>query len=318
MYRVIEIADKPDVTLEEVEQATEYYREALALFPQSREYEQERAELQRVAVNLLANEFYIAALDLVESQNYSIQAAEEALSLLRKASNIGSGSPAIADEINLLQLYLTALNNFNNRRWDDAITALEELNRDEPAYADGMVQYLLYESYLGQGDTLLNFAEYTDARAVYELAETFAWGDSGNTLRLFQVEIRVGYALRRLSLTEQAAEFFRFAADQVSFGQKLTSEYPDTLEAYNGAVAAINSGDYWNAARLYEIAFENLDPIYAYKTITVGRGDILAQIAFREGSTIGAILIANESLGDSLVVRSQQEILVPYLIEDQN
>lgn len=318
MYLVLETADKPDVTNEEVEEATEYYQKARAIFPQNRELAEERAELQRQVSSLLTNKLFINAKELVESENYSIQSMEEALSMLNKAKNFGSASPAVTAEISLLQNYLSALNDFNDRRWNDAIRELEELNRNNPDYANGMVQYLLYESYMGQGDALLSFAEYSDAREVFELAETFAFGDVGNNLRLFQIEIRIGYVLRRLSLMEESAEYFRYAAGLVNFSNKLTSEYPETTQAFRDAESAMNQRDFWNAARLYEIAFENLEMIYQFETMNVNRGDTLAQIAFESGSSLAAIFSMNDGLGTNLVVRSDQEIMIPVLIEDRN
>ncbi|NIW43596.1 MAG: tetratricopeptide repeat protein [Gammaproteobacteria bacterium] len=318
MNLVIETAEGGDATIEDVDQAEEYYRAALAIFPQNRDFAQEREELQRVAINLLANKYYIYALELIDQENYSIDSMEEALRLLRKASNIGSGSPAIAAEISQLTTFLTGFENFTGRRWEEAIDNFEQLYRLTPDYADGMLKYLLYETYLARGDTFYSFADYTNARTDYEVAETFAWGDEGNTLRLFQVEIRIGFTLRRISQPEPAAEYYSYALEQVNFSEKLDEDQVDVRQAFDDAESSLAIGDYWNAARLYEILLEDTEFIYEFETLDIRRGDSLAHIAFRYGSSIDTILLYNNTLGDSLIARSNQEIRVPILVEDQN
>lgn len=315
---VIETASKADVTLEDVDKAYEYYRKALAIFPQDREFENERAELQRTAISLLANKYLLYAKELLETENYSQQAVEQALSFLNRANNIGSGSEALESEIRVLQLYLSILEDFNNFRWDSAISSLEQLKRTDENYANGMVAYLLYEAYLSRGTTLSDFGEYTLARSDFDQAEIYARGDSGNLLRIFSTQIAVGANLRRLSLTELAANIYRFAANQVHFVSKLGSDYPDQLNAFYEAEAAYAEGDYWNAARLYEIALEDTSMIYETTAVTVTRGTMIGQVAFQNGSSIGAILQLNPQLGENLVVRSDMEIQVPTLAEDQN
>lgn len=315
---VIETASKPDVTPEEVDKAYEYYRAGLAIFPQDKDFETERAELQRVAISLLANKYLLYAKDLVETENYSQQAVEQALTFLNRANNIGSGTPAITSEITVLQQYLSALEDFNNYRWDSAITNLEQLKRSDENYANGMVSYLLYEAYLARGVALSDFGEYSTARTDFEQAEILARGNYGNLLRLFAVEIQIGSNLRRLSLTQLSAEYFRFAANQVNFVRKLGNDFPEKADTFAEAEADYLDGDYWNASRLYELALEDTSMLYNYSTVTIARGDMIAQVAFQNGSSIGAILQFNPQLGDNLVARSEMEIQVPVLPEDQN
>ncbi len=315
---VIETASKPDVTVEEVDLAYQYYRKALAIFPQDKDFEAERAELQRVAVSLLANEYLLYAKELIETENYSQDAVEQALTFLNRANNIGSGTPAITSEIKVLQLYLSALEDFNNYRWDSAITSLEELKRSDENYANGMVSYLLYEAYLARGAALADFGEYSTARTDLDQAEILARGTYGNTMRLFAAELEIGSNLRRLSLTQLAAEYLRFAANQVNFVRKLGTGFPERSNTFAEAEAEYLSGDYWNASRLYELAMEDTSMIYDYVPVTIERGDMIAQIAFQNGSSVGAILQFNPQLGDNLIARSEMELQVPVLAEDQN
>lgn len=315
---VIETAERADATQEEVDEAYQYYRAGLAIFPQDKNFENERSELQRTAINLLANKYLIYAKELVGTESYSIQEIEQALTLLNRANNIGAGTPAIASEIRVLQLYLSALTDFNAYRWDSAISSLEELNRTEADYANGIVPYLLFEAYLARGITFADFGEYSSARNDFDKADIFANGDSGNKLRLFAVQLEVAKNLRRLSLAPTAAEYFRFAINMVNFQTKLGNDYPERADTYAEAEADFVAGDYWNAARLYELATEDVSMIYEYETISIQRGDAIALVAYLNGSSVGAILTANPKLGDSLVARTDMEIQVPVLVEDQN
>lgn len=318
MNLVIETAEGGEATVEDVGQAEQYYRAALAIFPQNKEFEKERADLQRIAINLLANKFYIYAVDLIEQEDYSIDSMREALKLLTRASNIGSGSPAIASEISQLTDFLTAFDNYTARRWESAIDGFEQLYRISPDYANGMLKYLLYETYLARGDTFYSFAEYENAREDYNMAETFAWGDEGNKLRLFQIEIRIGSTLRRLTLAGEASEYYSYALTLVNFPEKLGAGQQELSETWQEAEGSLASGDFWNAARLYEILLEDVEMVYQFETISIRRGDSLAHLAFRYGSSVDAILLYNDNLGDSLIVRSDQEIRIPTLVEDQN
>ena len=319
MNLVIETAESGNASVEDVELAERYYREALALFPQNKDFAKERAELQRVASDLVANKFYIFALQLIEQEDYSIESMEEALRLLNKATNIGTGSPAIAAEISQLTLFLSAFDNFVGRRWEQAIDRFEQLYRTSPDYGNGMLKYLIYETYLARGDTFYSFAEYSNARTDYEAAETYARvSDQGNTLRLYQIEIRIGYTLRKLALPAEASEYFSYALNLVNFSDKLEANEQDIWNTYLEAEASLAGKDYWNAARLFEILLEDADTIYDFETLSISRGDSLAHIAFQYGSSVDAILLSNPNLGDSLTARTDQEIRIPILAEDQN
>ncbi len=315
MNLIIETADKTDATIEDVDQAESYYRAALALFPQNKEYAGEREELQRIAINLLANKYYIYAIELIESEDYSIQSMEEALRILNRANNIGSGSPAIELEIDRATQYISAYNSFVGTNWEEAINGLENLYRLDANYADGMVVYLLYESYLARGDTFYAFADYASARQDYETAETFARQSSDNTLRVFQIQVRMGNTLRRLSSPQDSAAFYNYAIELINFENKISNN-PDLEDTLDEAQYAYATNDYWNAARLYEICLEDYGFIYSLQTLEVERGDSLAQIAYRYGTSIDALQAFN-NLGDSLLIRSSQELTIPYLPEDR-
>jgi tetratricopeptide (TPR) repeat protein len=315
MNLIIETADKIDSTIEDVDKAQEYYKAALALFPQDREFAGERAELQKLATKLIANNYFLFAMDLLETEGYGPDTMYEVLRILNAANNIGAGSPAIEQEIERATLFVSGFDQLVVADLDGAIDDLELLYRQDPDYGEGLVQYLLFEAYLARGDLLFTYAEYEAARGEYELAETFAWGDHGNALRLFEVEIRIGYALRRLGLMTEAAEYYNYALNLVNFHDKVrvTGEI-EQIENFEAAREALLIKDEWNAARLFEIVLEDVSVIYTLEEAEVKRGQSLYMLAFDTGSTASALREINE-LGVITSFKYDQQIQIPRFIE---
>ncbi|MBN2045275.1 MAG: hypothetical protein JW757_09665 [Anaerolineales bacterium] len=316
MNLIIEVAEKDDATLEDIDLAQEYYKAALALFPQNKEFADERAELQKLATRLISNNYYIFAMDLLETEGYGPETMAEALRLLNLANNIGAGSPAITLEIERATLFAQGFDKMARSDYEGAITDLELLYRQEPGYGNGIVQYLLFEAYQAQGDVFYTYADYDSARDNYELAETFAWGDYGNTLRLFEVEIRIGYTLRRLGLLEEAAEYYNYALNLVSY-QDRVRQFGEIsqIEDYEAAREALAIKDEWNAARLFETVLEDYSVIYTVEEAQAKRGQSLFMVAYNSGSTVNALRQVND-LGILTSFRYDQQIQIPLFLED--
>ena len=314
MNLIIQTADRPDATIEDIEIAESYYYAALAIFPQSAEHAQERDELDKITRNLLANKYYIFALELIEADNFSINSFEEALKILVKANNLGP-SPAIANEISNISLFVSAVDDMNNKRWEEAINELNSLLRADENYADGFVNYMLYEANIIRGDIFYTYGENTYANDSYNSAAIIAYGDNGNTLMLFETLVKSAYALERLDSLPEAANYLHSACTAVNFADKVSGD-PEILAKYNQAEYAFQTRSYYDAVNFYKEALEGTTLIYEIKTIQVQRNDSLLHIAFEYGSTISSIIELNQ-LGDSLVVRTDGELLIPVLIEDQ-
>ena len=310
---IVDIAGSGDATVEEIERAEKYYRTALRLFPQSKEYAVERQELQNVAVELLANKYYLHAITLLQNSNYSAKELQELIRILTKANNIGTSSPAIKEEIEKSQLFLSSYDNFLQSKWDNAISDLEKLRRSDENFADGKVKYLLYEAYTARGDLLFNYADFVGASDDYQEAEKFAWSGKENLLRLFQVQTRTAAALSRLDKVKESAEFYHYAFDQLGYQKRLAgSNGQDLLNTLDQAELAYKNGDDFEAVRLYEIAIGQMDVLYEHITVAVNQGDVLADIAFEYDTTIESLRTAN-NLGDAILIGKDQEILVPFI-----
>ncbi|MDD2923206.1 MAG: hypothetical protein PHQ36_13050 [Anaerolineales bacterium] len=313
---ILDLAERSDLTLEDIDAAERYYRSARALVPQDKAYAKEREELQKIAVERLANKYYLNAINLLESSNYSINGLRESLRILTKANNIGSDAPAIKSEIEKAQLFLDAYNNLLQLKWDDVISDFETLRRKEENYADGRVKYFLYEAYIARGDMFFAYADFGSAFADYQEAEKIAWGDQGNLLRLFQIETRIGATLGKLGKGKESAEFYRYAFEKLAYQNRFTNPDQALVDTLNQADAAYKKGDMSETIRLYEMAMKQEEKFYDQITIEARQGDILANIAFENGSTIEGIRAANQ-IGESMIIGSDQKLLIPVISTDK-
>jgi tetratricopeptide (TPR) repeat protein len=310
---IVDIAGRGDVTVEEIELAEKYYRIALSIFPQNKEYVGERQELQKVAVELLANKYYLHAITMLQSSNYSAEGLQELIRILTKAGNIGTSSPAIKVEIEKSQLFLNSYDNLLQRKWDNAISGFEIVRRKDENFANGRLKYLLYESYTARGDLLFAYADFKGASVDYQEAEKFVWSSEENMLRLFQIQTRTAAALHKLGQVEESVEFYHYAFERLGYKKKLTgTKGRDLLNTINQAELAYKNSDNWEAIRLYEIAVGQVDVLYDHVTVAVEQGDTLADIAFKYGSTIESLRAAND-LGEIMIIGKDQEILVPFI-----
>jgi tetratricopeptide (TPR) repeat protein len=310
---IVDIASNKDATLSDIETANNYYRNALALSPQTQDYAKKRDELQKIASGLLANKYYLQGIDLLKSSNYSIDGAQQAIIILMKASNNGSDSPVIQAEIEKAKLFAASYNSLLQSKWDASITGFELLHRREENYASGRVKYFLYESYIARGDLLFANADFQGAFSDYQEAEKYAWGDEGNLLRLFQIETRIGAVLNRLGRAKESAQFYNYIFGRLNYQSRLTNpDEADLLNTLTQADLAFKNGDDAGAVRLYETAMKQKQKFYSYKTVSANQGDTLANIAFENGTTLEGLRNANQ-FGESTTITTDQEISIPVI-----
>ena len=310
---ILQIAARPDPSLEEIQAAARYYRSALALFPQSLAYSREREELQEVAIELLASQYYLQGISLLESSDYSVEGLQQSILVLQRAREKAPDSPVVDSAIEKSQLFIDSYDSIVHGDWDRAIAGFDTLYRRDANFAEGRVRYFLYEAYTSRGDLLVRNGDFGGAFRDYQAAEKFAFEDEGNLMRLFQIEVRIADALRRLGSYEQALEFYRFAFEQVAYKERLKlPEQSSLLETLEQAEAALAEGSEQAAIGHYEDAVEKSDVLYELVRITGRRGDTLPNISFENGSTLASLRSAND-LGDSLILSRTQPISVPVL-----
>ena len=211
------------------------------------------------------------------------------------------------------QSFIDAYDSLVHGGWDKAITGLESIYGPDPNFADGRVRYFLYEAYTSRGDLLMSNGDFGGAFADYQAAEKFAFADEGNVLRVFQIEVRVASALRRMGRYDQAAEFYHYAFQQVAYEKRLTKpEQKGLLAELREADSVYAAGDKFKAIGIYEATLDQTEQLYELTKIAALQGDTLPNLAFENGSTIWSLRNAND-LGDRLIISRSQELSVPVL-----
>lgn len=310
---ILKIAAKPDPTTEEIEAAARYYRTALALFPQSIAYAREQKELQEVAIELLASQYYLQGINLLENSDYTIEGLQQSMLVLQRAREKAPDSVLADAAIEKAEKFIDAYDALVRSDWDKAISVFEDLYKRDSEFAGGRVRSFLYDAHVARGDLLMLNADFAGALADFQAAEQHAWAQQENVLRLFQIEIRVAGALRKLGRLDQAVEFYQFSFKQMSAAANLSKpENSDLRETIAQAELAVSQGNAVGALDLYEQAVEESDPLYDLKEINARRGDTLPNIAFERGSTLVSLISAND-LGGSLVLSRTRPLFVPTL-----
>jgi tetratricopeptide (TPR) repeat protein len=310
---ILKISENPNPTLDQIQTAATYYRNAMALFPQSIEHARDKAELQDIAINLLASQDYLQGLALLESSNYSIQGLQQTNLVLQRAREKAPQSLAVDAEIQKVQTFIDAYDALVHGAWDKAITGFDSIYKRDPSFAAGRVRVFLYEAYTARGDLFLANGDFGAAFKDYQDAEKVAFIDDADVLRIFQIEVRVASIFRRMGQYEQSAEYFHFAFQKVNYSARLTKpEQKDLLQALQEADSVYNAGDKLKAGALYEATLDQTQQLYVLDKVAAMQGDTLPNLAFENGTSVWSMRNAND-LGDRLILARSQELLVPVL-----
>ncbi len=306
--KVILASDNPSI--EDIDTAEEYYYKAVALVAQDKAFTQERRELQQFLVSLLNMKYRQIAKAFIESPNMTEESISKAVDYLRKAVNLAPGDVKINSELDKAQTYLLALQKYNRMEWDSAITNLEKLNRFQSTYANGMVQYMLYESYTARGKRFLNAGYFLDARKDFEKAEISAWEIQDNKLQRFEAELNVGFVMGKMYDYHSAVQYFNLALDSIDINSSVTDS--DLIATVQNARIIANSLLDYSSFEAYQEAIFELKNNFGTKEAAISKGCNLASISMIYGSTAQAIRELN-GLPEFSVAKSEMEVNIPYI-----
>lgn len=315
---VLQISQEPAPKLDEVQAALKYYRAAVSLFPQSAQYARQQAELQDAAVGLLATQYSLQGIRTLEKADYSIQGLQASMLALQRAHQSAPAAASVAAALDTAQTFITSYDHLVHGEWDPAISGFEQIYRQQSDFANGRVRYFLYEAYTSRGDLLMLDGNFSGAFKDFQNAEKYAWEDQQNSMRVFQIEIRLGAAARKMSQYGQAAQFYHSGFAQVNYQARLTAPSQSALlKTLTDADAAFSQNSVFNAVNLYEQAVKQADQLYTESKVQVLGGDTLPSIAFDSGTTLWSLRDANPELGDSLIVSRSMQLSVPGLSPTQ-
>mgnify|MGYP002347391869 FL=1 len=311
LQRIIQILESKSSTVEDIESAEYYYREAVTMIPQDREHESERQNLQLISSSLFELKFIQTAQQLLQDPNQTFSSISKAVSYMSKAYNLDPSNQTNKNNLDKAQLYEISYSYFYKMDWIPAIDNLEKLIEKDKNFAGGNAKLLLYEAYYARGARSFSVGLYVDAQQNLEQAEILAWEDPNNLLKLFQVQTKLAETFEKLDDFENAVAYYKYAFQKIdAYNRGLYME--EITTSISEAEYLANQRDFEGACQAYAKAVQATSLLYAEKTLLVEQGINLAILADLNQSTINAIVERN-NLPQSVYVNYEQELIIPYL-----
>jgi tetratricopeptide (TPR) repeat protein len=311
LNKIISLLEDKSTTIEDIQNAENYYRKAVSLVSQSKAFTSERESLQKASSDLLQLKFSQASKNTLGDRNQTSISVAEAVSYLRKASNLDPENKALNADLKNAEYYQMAFKNFMNMNWDQTITYLNALLSNDPNYANGNANILLFDAYYALGKQYASLGLYLDAIKVLEQAEMIAWEDSNNLLKLFQVQIFLGEIFGKLNNYQDAVSYYQYALDTIDANKKLAA-FPDLLKILSDANVQMAYLNYDNAYQSYQELVKNIDVFFSRSEVKIEDGVCLAFFAADNLSTVDAIIKEN-NLPANMNVTFGRELIVPII-----
>lgn len=312
LNQIIFMLQEENASIEDINKAAEYYRNAVSLFPQSRQFLDEREDLQELSSNLLELKYTQTARSLLADSFQDSNTIADAVSYLRKAAKIAPNNSALQLELQNAEYYQIAFNDFIEMKWTQAKINLEKIVEVDLNYAGGNAKILLLESYYLLGEQYFSAGFYQDAILNLEQAELLIWEERNeNLMRFFSTQILIGNAFGELGDYENAVSYYRYATNAINIYSKLlgnanlTTKYLEANDYF--------AGENFEAAYVsYKEVIDNIEVVYSTKEIEIEETIVLAFFAHDHESTVESILKANDLQGNMTVKRGLI-LIVPSL-----
>lgn len=311
LRRIIQMLDSDSTTIEEIENAEQYYRKAVAMIPQSRAFASERENLQKVSSSLLELKFTQTARSLLQEKNQTFASISKAVSYLNKAVNLNPQNQQLQTDKRNAESYQIAFQYYLDMNWGSAITNLNQLITIDQNYANGNAAILLYEAYYALGSQYNSVGLYQDARNNLEQAEILAYDEKDNLLKLFQVQMLLGDTIGKSPDYKNGVSYYQFALTSINIYNRL-EKFPDLADMVFNAETLATAGSYKEAWDIYQKLQQEISRIYTIKEIEVEDGTSLAFFADDNHSTSAAIITAND-LPQSAIITFGRTIKVPSI-----
>ena len=311
LNRIISMLENENTSIEEIKDAEEYYRKAVAIAPQSRAFANERGNLQKASSNLLDLKFTQIAKANLADKNQTLASVTEAVAYIRKAANIDSENSALSVDLNYAEYYQIAFKNFLEMDWQQVITNLDQIPSADSNYADGNASLLLFEAYYALGKEYNSVGLYLDALNYLEQAEILAWNHSDNLLKLFQVQVLLGDTLGKINDYKSAVSYYQYALNAIQINKRL-SNFPATTAKLAEANVLIVYRKYEDAYLAFQEVLKDIEVIYSISEIEIGDGVCLALFASENHSTVDAVIEAN-NLPKSMAITFGRKLEVPMI-----
>jgi tetratricopeptide (TPR) repeat protein len=310
LKEIVETLSQDEPSILDLERCGEYYRKAIALIPQDRDYITERENLRLLSVELLVTKYFQIGKSILRDPNQAERSVVLAVDFFNRALDLRPENEEIREELGKAVQYREALVYFNDEKWEQAIPALEKIAKFDSSYPNGMVPILLYEAHAGKGFKYLDAGFYLDAQNAFEKAEILAWGDQENKLRLFEIQVNLGKCFGGVDNYQDAVSYFDYAIKAGLKNSPLanSSDFKDSL----AKARVLNAeGKYFEAYEAYLVLLEKPEELLVYTDLTIHSGDNLAFVAQSNQSTIHAIRVKNQV--SFPIVDRDQIVAIPTL-----
>lgn len=297
-------------TIEALDQAEEYFRKALALRPQDPVIRLEREQARQSFKDRLFRSYVDAAQSALAEKGDSLEALAAADAYYFKALELYPDNAEVQRLRNLAHLYITAQEDFAKGRWDEVITALEQVYAEDPDYASGTARQTLYEAYIARGDIAMISGNYESALNDFQRAAVLAEDSENARIRTYQAQIRIAEARGALLDYENAVLIYQSAIEQANLAGEELQKRPDLVDKLNLAASYAQGRNFRSAYRVYRDAARKILLIFPTTTYVVQSGDYITMLARRYNTTVEAILQAN-NLNSVKKVTAGQELIIP-------
>ena len=311
LNRIIGMLQSDNTSVEDINLSEQYYRKAVTLIPQNKEFVSQRENLQQISRDLLLKKYTQLAKSKLNDKKQTTATINEAIYYLTKASNLNPDDSGLLADLIIANNYQLAFSSFIDMNWPQAIASAQAVVDAKADFAGGNASALLYEAYYALGKQNYNSGLYLDARENLEKAEIIAWADGDNRLKIFQVQVLLGDSIGKVDDFENAVSYYQYALNAINYGEKVANR-SDLLNQYQAAEQLAAAGDYRGAYDAFQSVIGAIDAIYTISEVEVGSGVCLALFANENLSTLDAILKAND-LPTNMVISFGRVLRVPSI-----
>ena len=311
LNRIIGMLQSDNTSVEDIQLSEQYYRKAVTLIPQNKEFVSQRENLQQISRDLLLKKYTQLAKSKLNDKKQTTATINEAIYYLTKASNLNPDDSGLLADLIIANNYQLAFSSFIDMNWLQAIASAQAVVDAKADFAGGNASALLYEAYYALGKQNYNSGLYLDARENLEKAEIIAWADGDNRLKIFQVQVLLGDSIGKVDDFENAVSYYQYALNAINYGEKVANR-SDLLNQYQAAEQLAAAGDYRGAYDAFQSVIGAIDAIYTISEVEVGSGVCLALFANENLSTLDAILKAND-LPTNMVISFGRVLRVPSI-----
>ena len=313
LNKIIGMLQNENTSVDDIAEAQQYYRKAVAMIPQNEAFASERQHLQDVSNNLLELKFTQTARAILADKNQTVTSIATAVSYISDAAKINPKNTSLQLDKKNVESYQIAFQKFIEMDWAAVITNLNQILSVDSKYANGNAKLLLYEAYFALGKKYNSLSLYQDARENLEQAEILAWDDTDNLMKLFQVQVLLGDTFGKMNDYKNAVSYYKYALKAINVSQKLT-KFPLITTKYDEANNLAALGNFENSFAVFQEILKGINVVYSISEIEINDGACLAFFANENLSTVDAVIDAN-NLPTNMVLSFGRKLKVPIIMK---